>query len=173
MNTFVRKTLPFVLLLLSSGLTAEELIGRVVAVTDGDTIKVLDANNTAYKIRLSGIDSPERGQPYRNASREHLASLVAGKEVLVEWTKQDRYNRIVGKVWVQPADCPSCPKTLDTNLAQVTAGMAWWYRYYAMEQPPDDRGRYESAEEEAKNQRWGLWSDPNTINPYDWRKGNR
>ena len=76
-------------------------------------------------------------------------------------------------VWVQPSDCPSCGKTLDANLAQVTAGMAWWYRYYAKEQPVQDRGRYESAEDEAKARGLGLWADPNPINPYEWREANR
>ena len=79
-----------------------DITGRVVAVTDGDTIKVLDADNTQYKVRLTGIDAPEKKQPFGDASRKNLASLVAGKEVLVESNKQDRYGRALGKVWVQP-----------------------------------------------------------------------
>lgn len=150
-----------------------DIKGRVVAVTDGDTIKVLDANNVEHKVRLTGIDAPERGQPFGTVSRDNLASMVAGKEVLVESTKKDRYGRTLGKIWVQPSDCPTCGKTLDANLAQVTAGTAWWYRYYAKEQSPEDRGRYESAEDEAKSKKWGLWADPNPINPYEWRKGQR
>jgi endonuclease YncB( thermonuclease family) len=93
--------------------------------------------------------------------------------VKVESSKSDRYGRVLGKVWVQPADCPTCGKTLNTNHAQILAGMAWWYRYYAKEQSPEDRGRYESAEDEAKARRWGLWADSNPVNPYDWRKGER
>jgi endonuclease YncB( thermonuclease family) len=81
--------------------------------------------------------------------------MVAGKEVKVESTKSDRYGRVLGKVWVQPADCPTCGKTLNTNHAQLLAGMAWWYRYYAKDQSPEDRGRYESAEDEAKARKWG------------------
>jgi endonuclease YncB( thermonuclease family) len=158
------------ILLLACSQAHADITGRVVAVIDGDTIKVLDADNTEYKVRLTGIDAPERGQPYSNASRNHLASLVAGKEVFVESEKQDVYGRELGKVWVQPADCPSCGKTLDANYAQVLAGMAWWYRYYAEEQSPEDRGRYESAEDEAKARGWGLWADPDPITPYEWRK---
>jgi endonuclease YncB( thermonuclease family) len=158
------------LLLLFCSLAHADIAGRVVAVTDGDTIKVLDADNTEYKVRLTGVDAPERGQPYNDASRKHLASMVAGKEVLVEIDKQDIYGRELGKVWVQPSDCPTCGKTLNANYAQVLAGMAWWYRYYAKEQSPEDRGRYESAEDEAKVRKWGLWADPNPINSYDWRK---
>lgn len=131
-------------------ITIADVSGRVVSVTDGDTIKVLDANKVQHKVRLTGIDAPERGQPFGTVSRDHLARLVAGKEVRVESSKNDRYGRILGKVWVQPADCPRCGKTLDANHAQILAGMAWWYRYDAKDQSPDDRGRYESAEDEAK-----------------------
>jgi endonuclease YncB( thermonuclease family) len=161
------------ILLLFCSTAHADITGRVVAVVDGDTIKVLDADNTEYKVRLTGIDAPERGQPYNSASRKHLASLVAGKEVFVESYKQDIYGRDLGKVWVQPSDCPSCGKTLDANYAQVLAGMAWWYRYYSKEQSVEDRGRYESAENEAKARGWGLWADPDPINPYEWRKSHR
>lgn len=150
-----------------------DISGNVVSVTDGDTIKVLDSSNTQHKVRLTGIDAPEKGQHYGTKSREHLASMVAGKEVIVESDKNDRYGRVLGKVWVQPSDCPTCGKTLDANHAQILAGMAWWYRYYAKEQSPEDRGRYESAENEARKRQWGLWADPKPINPYDWRQGVR
>lgn len=150
-----------------------EVIGKVVSVSDGDTINVLDPANNQIEVRLSGIDAPERGQSYANVSRVNLARMVAGKEVRVETTKTDPHGRDVGKVWVQPSDCPACGKTLDANLAQITAGMAWWYRYYAEEQSPEDRGRYESAEDEARARKWGLWADPNPINPYEWRKADR
>ena len=163
----------FLILLFVSITVSADIAGRVVAVTDGDTIKVLDSTNTQHKVRLTGIDAPERGQPFGNKSREHLASMVAGKEILVESDKNDRYGRVLGKVWVQPSDCPTCGKTLDANHAQLLAGMAWWYRYYAKEQSPEDQGRYESAEDEARKRKWGLWADPSPINPYDWRKGNR
>ena len=165
------------LLALLAALNAElafaDVTGRVVAVTDGDTIKVLDANKVQHKIRLTGIDAPERKQPYGKVSKEYLAKLVAGKEVFVESDKNDRYGRVLGKVWVQPSDCPTCDKTLDANHAQVIAGMAWWYKYYAKQQSPEDRGRYESAEIEAKARGRGLWADPNPINPYEWRKSKR
>lgn len=162
-----------IFLLLLCSLANADITGRVVSVTDGDTIKVLDTNNTQHKVRLTGIDAPERNQPFGKASKQYLASLVSGKEVLVESNKSDRYGRILGKIWVQPADCASCEKTLDANHAQLLAGMAWWYRYYARQQSPEDRDRYESAEDEAKSRDFGLWGDPNPINPYDWRKSKR
>ena len=98
---------------------------------------------------------------------------MSGKEFFVEANKNDRYGRVLGKVWVQPSDCPKCGKTLDVNHTQLLAGMAWWYRYYAKQQSAEDRGRYESAEDEAKARGLGLWSAPDPINPYDWRNRQR
>jgi endonuclease YncB( thermonuclease family) len=165
--------LPFILLTLAMSAANADIYGRVVAVTDGDTIKVLDANKVQHKIRLTGIDAPEKAQPYGNASRKHLASMVAGKDVRVETTKKDRYGRVLGKVWVQPLDCPTCDRTLNANLAQILAGMAWWYQDYAKDQPPQDRERYKSAVAEARNRQLGLWSEPEPIPPWVWRRGQR
>ena len=64
----------------------------------GDTIKVLDSTDTQHKVRLTGIDAPERGQPFGTVSRDHLAGIVAGKDVRVESTKNDRYGRVLEKV---------------------------------------------------------------------------
>ncbi len=76
-----------------------------------------------------------------------MSALVFGKDVDVVWDKRDRYKRIVGKVMVQPADCPTCPKTLDAGLAQITVGLAWWYQKYAKDQSAEDAERYEFAEQ--------------------------
>ncbi len=86
-----------ILLLWSYAASADSLTGKVVKITDGDTLYVLDANYQEHKIRLAGIDAPERRQAYGLASRKHLASIVAGKQVRVEYQKRDRYGRIVGK----------------------------------------------------------------------------
>ena len=163
----------FGLILFFISIANADITGIVVSVTDGDTIKVLDQNSVQHKVRLTGIDAPERGQPFGQASKKYLAALVSGKEVFVESNKNDRYGRVLGKVWVQPADCSSCGKTLDANHAQLLAGMAWWYRYYAKQQSPEDRGRYESAEDEAKARGWGLWAEASPVNPYDWRNRQR
>lgn len=91
---------------------AEIFTGRVVGVTDGDTITILDADNTQYKVRLTGIDAPERKQAFGNMAKQHLASLIFGKTVTVEWFKHDRYKRILGKVLVDGRDA---------NLEQIRA----------------------------------------------------
>jgi endonuclease YncB( thermonuclease family) len=162
----------------SASVRAEMLEGRVVRVTDGDTIIVLDANKRQHKVRLAGIDAPESKQPYGQASRKHLAELVAGKEVAVEWNKHDKYGRIVGKVMVASPDaCPDarldCPKTLDACLAQITSGLAWHFKRYESEQTEEDRHRYAFAEEEARAKRAGLWKEPNPVPPWEWRAERR
>ena len=151
---------------------SESLHGRVVGVSDGDTITVLDADHQQYKIRLSGIDAPEKAQPFGQRSKENLSHLVFGREVTVEWRKKDRYGRTVGKVLVAEPTCQeaTCPKIMDACHAQVVAGMAWWYRQYAKEQESGDANRYEQSELEARSRRIGLWSDPQPTPPWDWRK---
>jgi endonuclease YncB( thermonuclease family) len=154
------------------GIPLADIEGRVIAVFDGDTIKVLTGDQQSFKVRLAGIDAPERGQAFGAASKKHLAAMVAGQQVRVESIKHDRYGRILAKVWVRPGDCPSCAKTLNVNHAQILDGLAWWYRYYASDQSEEDRGRYESAEQEAKARKWGLWADPDPVPPWDWRRRN-
>jgi endonuclease YncB( thermonuclease family) len=102
---------------------ADTLTGRVVNVADGDTVTVLDANHQQHKIRLQGIDAPEKAQPFGQRSKESLSAMVFNKDVRVEWEKRDKYKRIVGKVWVQAASCPTCPMTLDAGQAQITVGL--------------------------------------------------
>jgi endonuclease YncB( thermonuclease family) len=132
---------------------------KVLHVADGDTITVLDSNKQPHRICIAGINAPEKGPPFGNASRKMLGELVSGKEMRVEFQKYDRYGCIVFKVWVLPPDCPKCGKTLDVGLAQITSGIAWWFRRYAHEQSPEDQGRYEFAEQEARSKKGGLCQD--------------
>jgi endonuclease YncB( thermonuclease family) len=160
-------------LIFSFSAEAGEFIqGRVVGVSDGDTITVLDANREQHKIRLSGIDAPEKAQPFGQRSKENLSRLVFDRNVTVEWRKKDRYGRTVGKVMVAESGCrdANCPKALDACNAQIDAGMAWWYRQYAREQEPGDAHRYEQSELEARTRRIGLWTESQPTPPWDWRK---
>ncbi|MFZ5882402.1 MAG: thermonuclease family protein [Chloroflexota bacterium] len=143
---------------------AETLVGRVIGVTDGDTVKVLDGERREYKIRLAGIDAPERKQPFGQRAKQRLSDLVYGKTVEVEWHKLDRYKRLVGKILIGERDA---------NLEMVKSGLAWHYKKYQGEQSYEDRQAYARAEEEARERRRGLWADPHHINPSDWRKGLR
>lgn len=156
-------------------LAGEVIHGRVVGVSDGDTITVLDAAHEQHRIRLSGIDAPEKSQAFGQRSKQNLSRLVFDREVDVKWTKKDRYSRTVGKVMVAELSCraATCPKELDAGHAQVSDGLAWWYRQYAKEQEPGDAHRYEQSELEARARRIGLWADPQPMPPWDWRKSNK
>lgn len=160
----------FILTLLAFHTHAATLTGRVVGIADGDSVTVLDVDMVRHRVRLAAIDAPEKGQAFGKRSRQHLSDLVFRKEVAVHWRKRDRYGRIVGKVMVQSPDCPSCPKNLDAGQAQLSVGLAWWYRKHAREQSPDDRGRYESEERDARARRVGLWRDAAPLPPWDFRR---
>ena len=148
------------LLALACTANAETITGLVVSVSDGDTITVLDANKVQHKIRLAGIDAPEKKQAFGNRSKESLSALAFDKTVNVETDKQDRYGRQVGKVLVNGQD---------VNLVQVERGMAWFYRQYQREQSPNDRRLYEAAEDAARADKRGLWRDAEPLPPWEFR----
>lgn len=149
------------LLLWSFSVSANTLVGRVVGVTDGDTVTVLDEQRQQHKIRLAGIDAPEKSQAFGTRSKQNLSDAVFGKTVSVEWNKMDRYGRIVGKIIADAKD---------VNLGQVQSGLAWWYQKYSAEQSTSDRRLYELAESDAQKKQLGLWSEPSPTPPWDWRK---
>lgn len=159
-----RRGLMAACLLLAAVGHAETLSGRVVGVTDGDTVTVLAAGNVQERIRVAGIDAPEKRQPFGQVSRQSLADLTYDRSVVVEWTKRDRYRRIVGRVLVGGRDA---------GLEQVHRGLAWHYRKYESEQRPDDRVRYAEAESSARSARRGLWQDADPTPPWDWRRRGR
>ena len=160
MKTISRISLALSFLLSIGTVTAETLQGRVVGVMDGDTVKVLDAANTQWKIRLVGIDAPEKNQAFGTKSKEHLSDLVYNKQVTIEYSKKDRYGRTLGKILVDG---------IDANLEQVKAGLAWHYKQYAKEQTPDDQSLYSSAETQAKSAKRGLWVDAYPTPPWEFR----
>jgi endonuclease YncB( thermonuclease family) len=143
---------------------ADTLTGRVVRVTDGDTIVILDSADTQHKIRLTGIDAPERKQAFGTKSKEHLSDSIAGKFVVVDYDKRDYYKRILGKVLLNGEDM---------NLEQIRAGLAWHYKKYQKEQSPSDRALYSAMEVEAREAGRGLWRDPAPVPPWKYRKRKR
>lgn len=148
------------LLFWSISASAETLVGKVVGMADGDTVTVLDEQREQHKVRLAGIDAPERSQPFGRHSKEALSDMVFGKAVSVEWNKVDRYGRIIGKIVVEASD---------VNLRLVEAGLAWWYRKYAVEQSAADQRLYAQAEDVAKREQLGLWNESEPVAPWDWR----
>lgn len=135
-----------------------DLSGTVVRIADGDTLTLLDAHNTQHKIRLHGIDTPERGQPYGNAAREALEALVAGQRIEVAIQDTDRYGRTVGTVYRNGQN---------VNLALVRDGWAWWYERYAR-----NDSSLAQAQREAQAGRRGLWQDSSPIPPWEWRRNH-
>ena len=157
----MKKLVFFCLLFFTILSFAEELIGKVIKVSDGDTITVLDSNNQKHKIRLKGIDAPESQQVYGDISTQSLAKLVYDKEVLVVWDKKDKYYRILGKVIVGGRDA---------NYEQLKKGLAWYYKQYEKDLIDEDKKKYSEAEEWARNYTEGLWADSNSMPPWEFRR---
>lgn len=139
---------------------AERIQARVVGITDGDTVKVLTLDRKEIKVRLAGIDAPEREQPFGKASKQALSDLVFGRDVTLDGDKVDRYGRLVAKIEYQG---------YDVNLEMIRLGMAWWYRKYADEQTPADQAMYEGAEVDARSKKVGLWTAAEPVPPWEWR----
>lgn len=131
---------------------------------DGDTITILDSSKTQHKIRLAGIDAPEKAQPFGQVSKQNLSSMVFEQHVTIDWEKRDRYQRIVGKVLLNRRD---------VNLEQLKAGLAWHYKKYEQEQSAEDRKSYAQVEVEAQHAKVGLWVDADPTPPWNWRKQKR
>jgi endonuclease YncB( thermonuclease family) len=154
----MKLTAAILLLFITASLHAEEIRGKVVSIADGDTITVLDSEKVQYKIRLEGIDAPERGQAFGTKSKEKLSELVGEKEVVVRWEKKDRYGRILGDVHLDDRLI---------NLEMVQDGMAWHYKQYSKSK------ELAEAEEEARKAKKGIWGDKSPEPPWEFRKRGR
>lgn len=154
-------------------LQAALLEGRVIHVADGDTLTVLDDQKHSHKIRLAGIDAPERGQPFGRRATEALVAIAKNQRVIVDGGKTDRYQRRIGIVKVTAAGCATCKPSIDVGLALVVAGLAWHYRAYEREQSSSDREQYRQAEAGARARQDGLWTDAAPTPPWDWRRARR
>ncbi len=127
-----------------------------MGVSDGDTITVMH-NGKGERIRLHGIDCPEKRQAFGNRAKQFTSTLVFGKTVTVQVMDRDRYGRTVGEVLL--------PDGRSLNRELVRAGFAWWYRRYA----PDDE-TLDQLEHEARGTQRGLWADPHAVPPWEWRR---
>lgn len=138
----------------------QELRGRVVAIADGDTFTLLGPENQQYKIRMQGIDAPEKRQAFGSASKKSLSDKIFQSDVRILWKSRDKYGRLLGEVYLGDRHI---------NLEQVSDGMAWWYVEYA----PSAKD-LKAAEQRARKDSLGLWKDVATttppIPPWEWRK---
>lgn len=128
----------------------------VVGIADGDTITVLTNQNEQVKIRLYGIDCPEKKQAFGTKARQFIADLVFNKTVSIQPIQRDRYGRLVAKVYVD---------NRDVGLTMIEYGYAWWYQQYAKKATD-----YKQAQAKARRQQLGLWADANPVAPWMFRK---
>lgn len=132
--------------------------GKCIGVSDGDTIKVLH-NGLPVKVRLYGIDCPEKGQDYGNRAKQFTSNLVFGKQVTIREIENDRYGRSVCWVWTDD---------VNVNKELLRSGLAWWYKKYAPYR--FDLFRLELI---ARQNKSGIWSQPHPVEPWVFRKEQR
>ena len=158
---FTKKAIVALAFLAVSALAASagSFEGRVVRVLDGDTIDVLVPEKTIVRVRLAGIDAPERGQPFGRKATQAVRDMAAGKTVRIASQSKDRYGRTIGEAFL--------PDGRSLNRELVRLGLAWQYRQYS-----DDQ-ELANLEAEARKARRGLWSEPNPVPPWEWRRGRK
>lgn len=141
------------LLALTLALMDPELTGKVVGISDGDTLTVL-VDRKPVKVRLEGIDAPERAQAFGARSREKLSEIVFGKTVRIVTYGTDRYGRTLGVVYIDG---------VNVNAKMIESGLAWHYKRYSSDAELD------RLERDARREKRGLWSDPAPVKPWNWR----
>ncbi len=141
-------------LLLFPSVSFADFSGPVVSVIDGDTIDVLH-NRHAERIRLNGIDCPEKAQAFGKKAKQFTSTLIYGKHVTIRVLRNDRHGRTVADVLL--------PDGTNVSRELLRAGLAWWYRQYSKDVSLG------ALEEEARQAKRGLWADPNPIPPWEIR----
>ena len=135
--------------------SVSQFSGKVVSVLDGDTIEVL-YNRRARRIRLNGIDAPEKGQAFGQKAKQFVSEQVFGREVTVRTFGLDKYGRTIGDVFL--------PDSRMLNEELVREGLAWWYREYA-----PGNVTLEKLEAEAREAKRNLWSHKKPVPPWVYR----
>lgn len=146
------------------GPALEPVYGRIVGVTDGDTVKVLTATNQQIRVRLAFIDAPERGQAFGSRAKQAMSELVFGKDVELRPHTVDRYGRLVAIVYVDGADA---------GLELLKQGLCWVYEKYVVQATLDIETSYRASQAAAQSDRLGLWQDPDPVPPWEWRKARK
>ncbi|MFO7722151.1 MAG: thermonuclease family protein [Bacteroidales bacterium] len=140
--------------------SAENIItGKVIAIIDGDTYDILTDDTVKFRIRMEGIDAPERGMPYYRVSKDYLGALCFGQRVSLHHSGKDRNGRILGFAYLEDGR--------ELSREMIMAGMAWHFKQYNQDPALD------SLEIEARNRKVGLWADPHPKAPWDYRKEKR
>ena len=137
---------------------------RPISISDGDTLTCLNENRQQVKVRLNQIDAPEKSQPFGQKAKQTLSSMIWGKQIVVIENGKDRYGRTIGTV---------ISDGQNINKSMVSSGYAWAYRQYLNS---SEGIEYLRLENQARNEKRGLWADPRPIYPSDFRqkiKGNK
>lgn len=136
-------------------ITEETILGKVVAITDGDTFKLLKKDSTLIRVRVANIDCPERKQPFSKRAKQFTSDAIFGKDVEIVVLKKDRYGRFIANVVYDDN------KNLSKEL--LKAGYAWHFVKYSND------STLQVLEDNARKNKVGLWQDPNAIAPWNWR----
>lgn len=142
----------------ATGKSAKSISGKVIGISDGDTFRLLAEGNETVRVRLYGIDAPEKGQDYATQSQQKLSSLIFSKQVRVQQKNKDRYGRVVGVAFADD---------ININEEMLRSGLAWHYRQY------DKNDEWARLQSEAQRKRVGLWNKPSPTPPWEWRKDKR
>jgi endonuclease YncB( thermonuclease family) len=145
----------FIALIAVSAAYAQRFPVKVIGVSDGDTFTVINRDNLQLKIRVYGIDAPEKNQAYGNKSKQALSALIFGKNIEIDVQSQEKWGRYVAKVYT--------PDGQDVALLMLQSGMAWHYTRF------DQTPSYAKAQETAKKAGKGLWADKSPVAPWDFR----
>lgn len=149
-----RFCLVLIFVLLSLLCSAQRFTVKVVSITDGDTFIALNNDNLQLKIRVYGIDAPEKKQAFGSKSKDFLSSLIFGKYITIDVKSKDKYGRYIANVYSEGKD---------VSLLMIHEGMAWHFTKF------DDNEVYEAAQMKARKAKRGLWADPSPIAPWDFR----
>ena len=131
--------------------------GKVIKIADGDTFTLIFKNGFDVRVRLNGIDSPEKKQAFSKRAKQTLSDLIINKDVKVHYESKDRYGRVLGDVYVG---------NVNINYEMVRRGMAWHFTRYS------EDNILATLEKEARNNKIGLWVDSEPVSPWDYRKNN-
>ena len=151
-----RLTFIYIFILFPLVCSAQRFTVKVVSISDGDTFTAINTDNLQLKIRLYGIDAPEKKQAYGNKSKEFLSSLILGRSISIDVQSKDGYGRYLAYAY--------SPEGKDVSLLMIHEGMAWHFSKY------DNNEVYEAAQAVAQKAKRGLWKDPSPIAPWEFRK---
>jgi endonuclease YncB( thermonuclease family) len=146
------------------GLEHVSIHGRITGVIDGDTVNVLTQANQQIRVRIPFIDAPEKGQPFGQRAKAATSELLFGKDVKLRPHTIGRYGRLVARVLVD---------NQDAGFELLKQGLCWVDEQYMPEASPDIQASYQQAQAIAREQKFGLWSDPFPVPPWDWRKSGK